>query len=202
LYGFAKNNSVSFIDVHGNFAIAFPALHAFLTNLAMSGLVSIGLWEVGTTAGEAYAEGDPWVAPWNEPWVDPRPDDHSVPLVDPDRYTIEDLLPPPLIDPDKYYPNFVEISVPVPVPLTDVPPRGGNTPKCVFERFGAPYSDIHGNPLEHGGFLCTTCIYKCTDRSKIALFRKSAKFCPFSSPPQVVHKITLVALFVAGDTEY
>jgi hypothetical protein len=27
---------------------------------------------------------------------------------------MEDLLPPPLIGPEKYYPNFVEISVPVP----------------------------------------------------------------------------------------
>ena len=65
---------------------------------------------------------------------------------------------------------------------------------CIFKSFGAPFTGPTANALTHGGTCETTCIYKCTDKFRVFIEAPSKSQCPFSNPPQVKDKPTLLLL--------
>jgi hypothetical protein len=187
LYAFVGNNPIMYYDLHGKIAIAIPLVPAIL-DLVISAAVVLGLWEAGKYAREAVDNGTPWVTPWDKQWVDPRSVDRSRALDESDDYTLDNLL------------ERVKKSAESDEVEEGVKSNQRKSPQCKFLRFGSPFMTEDGTALEHGGTCENACIYKCTDRTNVFLFRESFDRCPYNNG-RIVSKSELLRLQLDADGE-
>ncbi|MFD0894318.1 RHS repeat domain-containing protein, partial [Luteolibacter ambystomatis] len=73
------------------------------------------------------------------------------------------------------------------LPQPDPKPKR-RVPICSFDRFGSPFMNESGVPLEHGGSTSCSCVYKCSDVSIVVVPALKKEDCPFSFPVVPVGK--------------
>jgi len=82
---------------------------------------------------------------------------------------------------------------PEPKPEPKEKPKRPREPTCIYRRFGTPFVDAKGNPLEHGANDSCNCVYFCSDFTIIIIPKPTEADCPYSAPPQGVLKSMLLA---------